>query len=156
MLPNKNHKGNIGNPSHPAIADQLRVKQQQSCWLLRIKDELRAEFDSLLRGLRNDFQREGTLEGVLVENLATGLWRKRRLLIAEGAEIRKGTEFLICGYAKRQDSDATLLFELESLGLVSGAENPIVLKKCLELLEILKESIEENGFDEKNDRPILA
>jgi hypothetical protein len=121
-----------------------------------LKDEQRAEFDSLLRGLRNDFKPEGALEGVLVENLATSLWRKRRLLIAEGAEIRKGTEFLIFAYAKNQDSDATLRFELESLGLVSGAENPVVLKKCLELLEILKESIEENGFDEKNDRPILA
>ena len=121
-----------------------------------LKDEPRAEFDSLLRGLRNDFRPEGTLEGVLVENLATSLWRKRRLLIAEGAEIRKGTEFLIFGYAKHQDGDATLVFERESLGLLSGAENPEVLKKCLELLEILKESIEKDGFNEQNDKPILT
>ena len=121
-----------------------------------LKEEPRAEFDSLLRGLRNDFKPRGTLEGVLVENLATSLWRKRRLLIAEGAEIRKGTEFLIFAYAKNQDSDATLLFELESLGLLSGADNPIVLKKCLELLEILEESIEKDGFNEQNDKPILT
>jgi hypothetical protein len=121
-----------------------------------LKEEPRAEFDALLRGLRNDFKPEGTLEGVLVENLATSLWRKRRLLIAEGAEIRKGTEFLIFAYAKNQDGDATLLFELKSLGLLSGAENPIVLKKCLELLEILEESIERDGFNEQNDKPILT
>ncbi len=121
-----------------------------------LKDEPQAEFDSLLRGLRNDFKPEGTLEGVLVENLATSLWRKRRLLIAEGAEIRKGTEFLIFAYAKRQDGDANLLFELESPGLLSGAENPVVLKKCLELLEILEERIEKDGFNEQNDKPILT
>jgi hypothetical protein len=121
-----------------------------------LKEEPREEFNSLLRGLRNDFRPEGTFEGILVENLATSLWRKRRLLIAEGAEIRKGTEFLIFAYAKNQDSDATLRFELESLGLLSGAENPIVLKKCLELLEILEESIEKDGFNEQNDKPILT
>jgi hypothetical protein len=33
------------------------------------------------------------LEKILVEKLASLIWRHRRLLMAEGAEIRKGTEF---------------------------------------------------------------
>lgn len=126
-----------------------------------LKEEPRAEFDSLLRGLRNDLKPEGTLEELLVDKLATILWRKRRLLIAERAEIRKSTEFLVCNERKNQDDDAVRIFEmvsreLGSPGLLWGAENPIVLTKCLELLEILKEGIEKDGFNEKNDKSILA
>jgi hypothetical protein len=45
-----------------------------------LKDESKAEFDSLLDGLREYYKPKGTLEDVLVEKLATGLWRHRRLM----------------------------------------------------------------------------
>src|SRR6266851_553213 len=54
-----------------------------------LQDESRAEYDVLLNGLIEDFQPRGKLETVLVESLATVLWRKRRLLQAETAEIEK-------------------------------------------------------------------
>src|ERR1700680_529775 len=53
-----------------------------------LRGESRADFDALLNGLRNDRQPVGTLEEVLVEKLAALFWRNRRLLIAEGDEIR--------------------------------------------------------------------
>ena len=49
--------------------------------------ESRTEYESLQRSLREACQPEGALEGILVEKLGTILWRHRRLLLAEGAEI---------------------------------------------------------------------
>jgi len=40
-----------------------------------LKSESHAEFQSLLKGLRECLQPQGTLEEVLVEKLATILWR---------------------------------------------------------------------------------
>lgn len=57
-----------------------------------LQDELRAEYDVLLNGLMEDFQPEGKLETVLVENLAAVLWRKRRLLQVETARISNRIE----------------------------------------------------------------
>jgi len=54
--------------------------------------ESRHEFDSLLDGLRESFQPEGTLEEVLVEKLATLLWRYRRCIVTETIEIDKTSE----------------------------------------------------------------
>jgi hypothetical protein len=54
-----------------------------------LEDESRAEYDALLNGLMEDFCPQGKLETVLVESLATLMWRKRRLLQAETAEIEK-------------------------------------------------------------------
>ena len=54
-----------------------------------MRDESSAEYDELLNGLIEDFQPQGKLETVLVESLATVLWRQRRLLQAESAEIEK-------------------------------------------------------------------
>jgi hypothetical protein len=54
-----------------------------------LEDESRAEYDALLIGLMEDFSPQGKLETVLVESLATLMWRKRRLLQAETAEIEK-------------------------------------------------------------------
>ena len=77
-----------------------------------LEGESRAEFDSLLLGLRNDIQPEGTLEAFLVEKLAAIIWRLRRQMIADGAQTLKGgglVEFeRIVGAA---DLDLLLRFE---------------------------------------------
>lgn len=49
--------------------------------------ESKAQFGSLLNGLREDLNPEGTLEEVLVEKLATLFWRYRRLLVAQGTDF---------------------------------------------------------------------
>lgn len=61
--------------------------------MVLLKGEPQSDFDALLNGLRTDLRPEGMLESILVEKLASLIWRQRRLLMAEGAEIRKGTEF---------------------------------------------------------------
>jgi hypothetical protein len=59
-----------------------------------LKGEPQSEFDSLLSGLRKDLRPQGMLEKVLVEKLATLIWRQRRLLMVEGASIRMNAEFV--------------------------------------------------------------
>src|ERR1700682_1955396 len=59
-----------------------------------LKGEPQIEFNGLLTGLRNDFEPVGMFEELLVDKLAVLFWRNRRLLIAEGAEIRANSEFV--------------------------------------------------------------
>ena len=59
-----------------------------------LQDESPAEYEALLVGLMENLQPQGKLEIVLVENLATLLWRRRRLLQVETAEIQKAQQFV--------------------------------------------------------------
>jgi hypothetical protein len=54
--------------------------------------ETRSEFEAVLCGLRLDLKPEGLLEDALVEKIATILWRYRRLLQAESADVQKNME----------------------------------------------------------------
>jgi hypothetical protein len=51
-----------------------------------LKGEPRGEFGSLLSGFRSHYEPEGTLEGLLVDKLASIVWRHRRLIIAMGKQ----------------------------------------------------------------------
>ncbi len=51
--------------------------------------EDKTEFENLLAGLQAEHQPTGMTEQHLVEELATILWRKRRVLLAEGATINR-------------------------------------------------------------------
>jgi hypothetical protein len=104
--------------------------------IIVLKGESRMEFDSLLNGFREDYQPEGTLEEILVEKLAMILWRQRRVLIAEGAEIRKGAD----------------LFEP---ALIDRIGDPQVRKKCLLMLDELQRRTSAPGFCPVLDEPEL-
>ena len=55
--------------------------------LVVLPHEDRSEFDSLLTGLIEEHQPTGVTEIHLVEELASILWRKRRVLLGEGAAL---------------------------------------------------------------------
>jgi hypothetical protein len=86
-------------PTHGATGPRTQQGKQRSKFNARkhglyakavlLEDESRAEYDALLNGLMGDFEPQGKLEAVLVENLAALMWRKRRLFQAETAEIEK-------------------------------------------------------------------
>jgi len=57
-----------------------------------LKGESRADYQFLLEGLWEARQPKGRLEELLVEKLASILWRYQRLLKAEGAEFRENSE----------------------------------------------------------------
>lgn len=122
-----------------------------------LKGESRAEFDTLLNGLRNDRQPVGELEEVLVETLATLFWRGRRLLIAEVAEIRAQAEFVEWDQKERYREEAARLPQLScNGGLIRWIGNPEALQECLDLLGQLKEAIDEDDFVIEFDEAILT
>jgi hypothetical protein len=119
--------------------------------------ESRAEYRTLLEGLQDDLKPQGELENQLVDQLAMLLWRKRRLIIAEGAEIRKATEFLEWDEMLRQHDETPdfAALEFETGHLIHKITKSKVLAKCLSMLERLKRSIDDNGFDKASDRALL-
>ena len=112
-----------------------------------LPNEPRSEFDSMFRHLRNDLQPNGALEEMLVDRLADLTWRRRRLLIAEGAEIQIGADFLECDKAELASEEARQAYNSDDSCLMDRITNPTVLKRCLELLEELETAIKRNGFD---------
>lgn len=73
------------------------------------------------------------------------LWRHRRLIVAEGAEVQSEVEFLEWGQQNRQFDQPEPIDSLDPLtslpGLIWRIKNPHVLTLCLTLLLELRESI---------------
>ncbi len=100
---------------------------------------------------------------MLVEKLATNLWRYRRLLVAEAAEIEMRAEFVEWDEQEREGTEARSTFrkltdfdfDPENRSLMQKMENPVVLERCLNLLESLKSHIEARGFEPGVDLGIL-
>jgi hypothetical protein len=72
------------------IASKNAIKHGIFSNAMLLKSESRVEYDSLLNGLYESLKPEGTLERFLVEKLAVLIWRYRRLIITETAEIKSG------------------------------------------------------------------
>lgn len=122
-----------------------------------LKGESQADFDALLCALRNDRQPQGALEEILVNKLSLLWWRLRRVWIAEGAEIRAGSEFIQWDAEERNRQDAAILPDLSlNGGLVRWMANPEVLQGSLDLLEELKENVENGGFHPEYDKAIMT
>lgn len=122
-----------------------------------LKGESRLEYQRLLEGLWTNLQPVGKLEEILVEKLASISWRYWRLLIAEGAEIRKSSDFLETDRRERVRAEAETIsqkwqpvtgvkFSLAPVGLIWDIQNPDVLERCKELLVELRQKIEANGL----------
>jgi hypothetical protein len=125
--------------------------------IIVLPDESKAEFDSLLKGLHEDFQPVGTLEEILVEKLATLLWRNRRFLIAEGAEIRAGVVCREWDEKQRQLVEAGRISQVYcNGGLVRKIANPEALQRCLDLLQEVKLVVERVGFCPEHDQALLT
>ena len=107
--------------------------------------ESQSEYKSLVKGLRDAWQPVGRHEEVLVETLAITCWRRRRCLIAEGAEIRLGSEFVEWDRKAKERGTFQAFYKIQS---------PSILKNCVELLYELRQKIE-SGFDRERDTAIL-
>jgi hypothetical protein len=100
------------------------------------------------------------LENMLVDKLASLLWRYRRLLVAERAEIQLGKWInpLTAEREKQQREEAVILFssmERPGPGLISRCENPLILERIVELLKSLSFSVQLRGFNPESDSWIL-
>src|SRR6266436_2066862 len=103
-----------------------------------LQDESRPGYDALVNGLMENLQPQGKLEIVLVENLATLLWRKRRLLQVETAEIEKA-QFLNVDLALRKKVDELEYVQLKGTSDAKlGQSNPLLLlRNAIEILNLL-------------------
>jgi hypothetical protein len=119
-----------------------------------LKDESRAHYQSLLQQLREYHQPEGSTEELLVEKLAILVWRQRRFLKAEIAEIAKGTEFLGVDNLRHLAFDAQYR-ENALEGMLHNCTNPIVLDNAIEMLNELRVNFQERGLDIEEDLCIL-
>ncbi len=124
-----------------------------------LETESKARYEELLAGLRETLQPEGALEELLVEKLATTVWRHRRLLLAESAEIRKNTEFVESDQRDQEREAAERLWSMSGLlcgrGLIGNTHNRHVVEYCLEWLANLRKGIEDVGFRPDRDALIL-
>ena len=124
-----------------------------------LKGESGRDYQALRRGLWKTWQPEGELEELLVEKLVSITWRYRRMLKAEGAEIRKHTEFLEGEWRRREQIEAEEILQgrptggldigLEPVALIWQIQNTIVLKYCLGLLVDVRREIKANGLNEE-------
>lgn len=123
-----------------------------------LPDESWKEYRSFLNGIRRDLQPVGTLEINIVDEFAAVQWRKRRLFIAEGAEIRKSREFLVWDQVQAlRAAEAEIIKNpfLQHEGVLIENENPFILRTCLELLQELKSGIKHDGLFFEDGQSIL-
>jgi hypothetical protein len=139
------------------ISKQNSLKYGLFSKVIVLKGESQADFDALLNGLRDSFQPVGTLEDVFVEKLASLLWRNRRLLLAEAAEIEAGRQFLAWDEKQRQVIEAGTFPPVSCTGgLIRKIANAEALQTCLSRLGALQAGIERHGFNPAKDMPILT
>ncbi len=115
-----------------------------------IRGESRAEFESLRKSLMHSMRPGDEVEELLVDKIASNYWRQRRALVAESAEIQIRTLEIV-----NRESTREIMSICESEDLISRVLSPEGLKHCLEILAELRERIQANGFDEKQDRALL-
>jgi hypothetical protein len=113
-----------------------------------VGDESAGEFKFLLQGLVDDLKPEGTLETILVDQLATILWRSRRVLRAESAEIDK---------AIRNSAMDTYIAQAAEVwdrvrsgeatgGILKYQDNPLILREAILMLSVERFGLEKFGF----------
>jgi hypothetical protein len=102
-----------------------------------LQDETAAEYEVLLDGLMENLQPQGKMEIVLVENLATLLWRKRRLVQVETAEIEKA-QFLIWDVVLQNKIDELEYAQLKdaSDAKLGHSNRLLLIRNAIEILVI--------------------
>jgi hypothetical protein len=106
--------------------------------------EREEDFLKLLAALRNDLEPMGSLEEILVENIAVCYWRLRRVLQAENGEIRSGLDGSARSFYWSLAMQAALARE-------SGHEQPSTIRSnsygvqfLIGLLDEMKAEVEAN------------
>jgi len=128
-----------------ALAHGISAKQ------LLLNDESQEDFTLLCRELQEILGAVGALENELILQLAMLLWRGRRLLKAETAEIRGSVEFL--GLDRHREQEARAFSCINDL--LAQHTNPVAVEQAIELLGELRNHFEHIGFDLENDVAIL-
>lgn len=125
-----------------------------------LKEESHEDYDALLDGLQQSFQPVGTLEAVLVDKMATILWRYRRLLLAEVGEIRQNSlsldsVALSAGRGKNLRQLSGMLSMRAGTGLLNANPDTHSTANILEILKEFRKEFQKKGFQEEDDKKLL-
>jgi hypothetical protein len=145
------------SPEGKAISKQNATTHGIFSHVAVLKEESRDDYEALLDGLRQSCQPVGSLEAVLVEKLATILWRHRRLLLAEVGEIRQNLLSFDSvplpdspGKKQRQRlADDSLR---AGMGLLNASRDAQSLINILEVLKDFRGQFRKKGFQEEQDK----
>jgi hypothetical protein len=116
-----------------------------------LPNENTSDFARLVRELGDHYRPEDVIEDHLILGIASGIWRKRRMLRAEAAEIARGADFEEYDRVRQQRLAAQ--DENGGSGLATDPANPLSLRCATELLTTLRLHFE--GYDEGNDTTTL-
>lgn len=121
--------------------------------------ESEKEYDEFLESWREDWQPVGAYEEDLVEKLVEIAWCRRRWMPAMNAEILKSVQFLESELEWEQRMELQRVNTLsvsESGGLLQYGQNPMILKRCIELLGKWGNDLGNHGFTPDVDHELLS
>ena len=112
-----------------------------------LEGESRAELDTLLKGLWEYWQPQGTLEEAQVGYLARLLWRQRRFLEAGSAEILKPHFNVIelLHTQRREAWDRSRAGETAA-GMLRTTSNPSLIRETVAIPKRVRDNLESSGF----------
>jgi hypothetical protein len=118
-----------------------------------VEGEPTGDYQRMADGFRETFQPEGMFENILVEKLAIIIFRQRRLLLAERAEIADSCKFKTVDLQQPQFLD---LWDRSHAGESSGgmlrdSSNPFVIQEAKEMLTKVRSTLEKSGFRKDDD-----
>ena len=118
--------------------------------------ESEAEYLRIVGDITETLQPVGRLEEILVEKLAMLLWRYRRLLQAEAAEVARGG-----GSAEEGTREGRMWAAFQSardqglIGLALTTDDEVALGLAVQYFKMLRQAISEKGPDWERDQDAL-
>jgi hypothetical protein len=119
--------------------------------------ESESDYLGIVEDLLESIQPEGRLEELLVEKLAMLMWRYRRLLKAEAAEVAQQTQD--CAGKYKYHKYETASSAQKAHGLINSAligYSEVALEAAILSLKAIRQRISEIGLDWERDRQLLC
>jgi hypothetical protein len=118
--------------------------------LLIEKEEAFELYEELLQALIRELNPVGTLEFTIVEKLAVNIWRQRRMIMAERAEINEATARDVMAIKNAMHEEAWDVIRTADQ-ILRNESNPIVLKHAITYLKDSRELVEKNAVQPGQD-----
>lgn len=120
--------------------------------------ESRQDFEFLLNELQNEYAPNGQTEKALVEELASILWRKRRVLAAEGAQINSGIACVMTNSLRLANHATPFLPKITGNELLGGETLPVreILALDTDGLEQRRQALEAEYGSVAKSRQLLT
>ena len=114
--------------------------------------ESESDYLQIVDGLSASIQPEGRLEELLVEKLAMLMWRYRRLLQAEAAEVANQTKNCKDAYIQhKMDAVDTAKREKGLINTAMKGHNDVALEAAITALKAIRERVTAQGLDWERD-----